>query len=63
MIEKTFRHLTKERQKREKAKLYADPLFKMIFLPLWYQRNEDLSPVEVWLEAMMVIGELRDIES
>lgn len=63
MIEKTFRHLTKERQQREKAKLYADPLFKMIFLPLWYQRDDDLSPVEVWQEATMVIGELRDIET
>ncbi|MGM9697950.1 MAG: hypothetical protein ACI3Y0_04835 [Prevotella sp.] len=63
MIEKTFRHLTKEKQQRAKGKLYADPLFKMIFLPLWYQRNNDLSPVEVWQEAMMVIDELREIES
>ena len=63
MIEKTFRHLTKEKQQRAKGKLYADPLFKMIFLPLWYQRLNDLSPVEVWQEAMMVIDELREIDT
>ena len=62
-MEKTFRHITKEMQQRAKVRLYADPLFKMIFLPLWYQRADDLSPVEVWQEATMVISELREIDS
>ena len=62
-MEKTFRHITKEMQQRAKVRLYADPLFKMIFLPLWFQRADDLSPVEVWQEATMVISELREIDS
>ena len=62
-MEKTFRHITKEMQQRAKFRLYDDPLFKMIFLPLWYQHTDDLSPVEVWQEATMVINELREIDS
>ena len=50
-------------QQRVKFRLYDDPLFKMIFLPLWYQHADDLSPVEVWQEATMVINELREIDS
>ena len=54
--------MSKEKLRRTKKKLYSDPLFKMIYLPLWYQHEGDLTPVEVWQEALMVIDEIKDIE-
>lgn len=63
MIDEQFKHIDKQKQKKIKRKLYEDPLFRVLYMPLWYQRNNDLSPVEAWQEAMMVIGELRATES
>lgn len=34
----------------------------MIYMPLWHQRKGDLTPVEVWQEALSVIQEMKDIE-
>ena len=63
MIDEQFKHIEKQKQERIKKKLYEDPLFRVLYMPLWYQCNNDLSPVEAWQEAMMVIGELRAMES
>lgn len=63
MIDEQFKHIEKQKQERIKKKLYEDPLFRVLYMPLWYQCNNDLSPVETWQEAMMVIGELRATES
>lgn len=62
MIETGYKRMSKEKLRRTKKKLYSDPLFKMIYLPLWYQHEDDLTPVEVWQEALMVIDEIKDIE-
>ena len=62
MIETGYKRMSKEKLRRTKKKLYSDPLFKMIYLPLWYQHEGDLTPVEVWQEALMVIDEIKDIE-
>ena len=61
MIETGYKRITKEKIRKAKTKLYSDPLFKMVYLPLWYQHEEDLTPVEVWQEANMVIGEMKAI--
>ena len=63
MIDEQFKHIDKQKQERIKKKLYEDPLFRVLYIPLWFQHNNDLSPVEAWQEAMMVIGELRATES
>ena len=62
MIETGYKRMSKEKLRRTKKKLYSDPLFKMIYLPLWYQHEDDLTPVEVWQEALMVIDEIKYIE-
>lgn len=62
MIESGYKRMSKEKLKRTKTKLYTDPLFKMIYMPLWYHHEGDLTPVEVWQEATMVIQEIKGIE-
>lgn len=63
MIDEQFKHIVRQKQERIKRKLYEDPLFRVLYMPLWYQCNNDLSPVETWQEALMVIGELKATES
>lgn len=61
MIESNYKRIPKEKLRRTKTKLYNDPLFSMIYMPLWHQRKGDLTPVEVWQEATMVIQEMKAI--
>ena len=62
MIETGYKRMSKEKLRRTKKKLYSDPLFKMIYLPLWYQHEGDLTPVEVWQEANTEIQEMPAIK-
>lgn len=62
MIESGYKRISQEKLNRTKKKLYRDPLFSMIYMPLWHQRKGDLTPVEVWQEALSVIQEMKDIE-
>lgn len=62
MIESNYKRISKEKLRQTKTKLYNDPLFSMIYMPLWHQRKGDLTPVEVWKEAEMVIQEMKAIK-
>lgn len=63
MIDELFTHTPRQRQETMQKILYGDPLFRVLYLPLWYQSKEDLSPVETWQEALMVIDEMKAIDS
>ena len=62
MIDERFIHLPKERQNKKLKKLYSDPLFRVLYIPLWYQSKNDLTPVEIWQEALMVLDEMKNID-
>ena len=51
--------MARQMQERRQQKLYGDPLFRVLYMPLWYQSKGDLSPVEAWQEALMVIDEIK----
>lgn len=51
--------MARQMQERRQKKLYGDPLFRVLYMPLWYQSKGDLSPVEAWQEALMVIDEIK----
>ena len=42
MIDEQFKHIDKQKQERIKKKLYEDPLFRVLYIPLWFQHNNDL---------------------
>lgn len=41
-----------EKERQEKRELYRkNPIYRILYTPLWRQRGNDLSPLEVWIEA------------
>ena len=41
-----------ETERQEKREIYRkNPIYRILYTPLWRQRGDDLSPIEVWLEA------------
>ncbi len=41
-----------ETERQEKRELYRqNPIYRMLYTPLWRQRGDDLSPMDVWVEA------------
>ncbi len=39
-------------ERLEKQELYRqNPIYRILYTPLWRQRGDDLSPIDVWLEA------------
>ena len=59
MISKKFERINEEIVERLKLTLYEEQLFDIILIPLWQQSDGDLNPVEVWMEALMVVHVLR----
>ena len=62
MISKKFERINEEILERLKITLYEEQLFDIILIPLWQQSDGDLNPVEVWMEALMVVHVLRKTE-
>ena len=39
-------------ERKEKREVFREnPIYRILYTPLWKQRGDDLSPVEVWVEA------------
>ncbi len=51
----------KERQER-RDKYRQNPIYKIVYTPLWKQRGEDLSPEDVWEEANNLAYRLKSID-
>ncbi len=44
-----------------RARYRVNPIYKILYTPLWKQRGNDLSPVEVWEEANKLAFKLKSI--
>lgn len=57
-----FRKLsfTNSQEKREEYR--NNPIYRIVYTPLWRQRGDDLSPVEVWMEGNNLAASLKDYE-
>ncbi len=57
-----FRKLsfTSSQEKREEYR--KNPIYRIVYTPLWRQRGDDLSPVEVWIEGNNLAASLKDYE-
>ena len=50
-----------ETERQEKREIYRkNPIYRILFTPLWRQRGDDLSPIEVWLEANNLAFSLKE---
>jgi len=46
-----FRKLTIPEKKEKRSRFRQNPIYSILYTPLWRQRGEDLSPEEVWIEG------------
>lgn len=59
----TIKRLTEEERRAVRNECSTDSIFRMMYLPLWRQRSDDLQPEEVWKEACWVVKRIGDTET
>ena len=53
--------ITNSQEKREEYR--KNPIYRIVYSPLWRQRGDDLSPIEVWIEGNNLADSLRGCEN
>ncbi len=58
-----FRKLSLDNSIEKREEYRNNPIYRIVYTPLWRQRGDDLSPVEVWIEGNNLASFLRDCEN
>lgn len=56
-----YRKFSIEERKEKREKYRQNPIYRILYTPLWKQRGDDLSPEEVWEEANNLAFKLKTI--
>ncbi len=56
-----YNKLSEREIQDRRARYRVNPIYKILYTPLWKQRGNDLSPVEVWEEANKLAFKLKSI--
>lgn len=56
-----YRKFSIEERKEKREEYRQNPIYRIVYTPLWKQRGEDLSPEEVWEEANILAFKLKTI--
>ena len=57
-----FRKLSVEESQKKREEYRNNPIYKILYTPLWRRRGDNLSPVEVWIEGNNLAVFLKDCE-
>lgn len=57
-----FRKLEKDERREKRDAFRQNPIYRILYTPLWRQRGDDLSPEDVWIEANNFAYELKSIK-
>ena len=57
-----FRKLSFANSQEKREEYRNNPIYRIVYTPLWRQRGDDLSPVEVWIEANNLAASLKGCE-
>ena len=58
-----YRKLSVEERIKKREEYRQNPIYRILYTPLWRQRGEDLSPEDVWEEANNLAYKLKSITS
>ncbi len=58
-----YRKLSIEERQVRREKYRQNPIYRILYTPLWKQRGDDLSPEDVWDEANNLAYKLKSISS
>jgi hypothetical protein len=58
-----YRKLSIEERQARREKYRQNPIYRILYTPLWKQRGDDLSPEDVWDEANNLAYKLKSISS
>ena len=56
-----YRKLSVEERIKKREEYRQNPIYRILYTPLWRQRGEDLSPEDVWEEANNLAYKLKSI--
>ena len=54
-----YRKLSTEEKRLKRGGFESNPIYQILYLPLWRIRGEDLSPEEIWIEGNNLASELK----
>ena len=58
-----YRKLSAEERQERRETYRKNPIYRIVYTPLWRQRGEDLSPEDVWEEANNLAFKLKSINT
>ncbi len=57
-----YSKLTEKERQEIREKFKKNPIYRILYTPLWRQRGDDLSPEEVWIEGNNLANVLKNCE-
>ena len=57
-----FRKLSVEESQKKREEYRNNPIYRILYTPLWRRRGDNLSPVEVWIDGNNLADFLKDCE-
>ena len=55
-----YQKLSEKERQQFRDKFRENQIYRILYTPLWRQRGDDLSPVDVWVEANRVASKIKN---